>query len=150
MRWPLATSSLLIVTLLLAAAAWHFNWLPLHQPAFDPHFHGEVGEIGYYDLNTDHREHYSTFLSTRDNAVKIEFTSREDREFRAEITFIPQIASPVGYVYQYIPNVYKASQPHRLLQSNFSFMAHNGVTVNSLTFEGHRVVITPSGLIIRQ
>ncbi|MDZ7277348.1 hypothetical protein N4G40_03495 [Pantoea eucrina] len=150
MKWPLVTTSLLIVSLVVLALVWHAHWRPLHELAFDPDFHGEAGEIGYYDLSTQHREHYFTFISTHDNAVKIDFSSPEDRDFKAEMLLIPQVASPLGYVYQYIPTLYKASQPHPLLQSNFSFMALNGVTVKSLDFEGHRIVVTPSGLIIRQ
>jgi len=37
-----------------------------------------------------------------------------------------------------------------LVKSIFNFNAHNGVTFNSVEFEGNRMLVMPSGLMINQ
>ncbi|NIE52849.1 hypothetical protein F3J41_12420 [Pantoea sp. Ap-870] len=151
MKWRLATLSLLVLTLLLLGVAALRGWLPTfsHQ-VFDDSFNGNGVELGYYDLENGHQELYYPFFAVQPDSVLMTLTSENDSQFMAKVRLTHQADTRAGQLYSYQPMMFHVSKGHPLVQSVFNFMAHNGVTFNSVTFEGNHMLVTPSGLIINQ
>lgn len=150
MKWRLATLSLLAVNVLLLAVAAQRGWLPRDHQVFSEGFTGSGVEVGYYNVAGKQQERYVPFFAVQPDGVLMSLASKEDSQFVANVMLVPQARTRIGYLYSYQPMVFQSSSAHPLVQSAFSFMAHNGVTLNRLDFEGNRVLIMPSGLIINQ
>jgi hypothetical protein len=151
MKWRLATLSLALLTLLLlVTAAWR-GWLPSfsHQ-VFDEDFTGSGLELGIYDAANGHQELYLPFYAVKSDSVFMTLTSKSDSQFIAKIMLKPQAETRIGMIYSYQPMVIHAIKDRPLVKSIFNFNAHNGVTFKGVEYEGNRMLIMPSGLIINQ
>jgi hypothetical protein len=151
MKWRLATLSLALLTLLLLTTAALRGWLPSfsHQ-VFEEDFIGNDLELGIYDVENGHQELYFPFFAVKSDSVLMTLTSEINSQFIAKILLTPQAETPVGMIYRYQPMVVHASKDQPLVKSIFNFNAHNGVTFDSVEFEGSRMLVMPSGLIINQ
>lgn len=151
MKWRLATLSLALLTLVLLIAAAISGWLPqMNKQVFDPKFDGRNVELAIFDLKSGQKEFYLPYFTVQPNRVMMTLTSELNSLFVAKVLLVPQAETRIGMVYSYQPIMVHALKDHPLVQGVFNFMAHNGVTYNSITFEGNHVLVTPSGLIINQ
>lgn len=152
MKWRLATLSLALLTLLLLITAAVRGWLPWSShPIFDEDFTGSGIEMGIYDVEDGQRELYVPFFAVKSDSVLMTLTSEiATRQFLAKILLTPQANTRNGVVYSYQPLMVHASKDKPLVKSIFNFNAHNGVTFNSVEFEGNRMLVMPSGLLINQ
>ncbi|MBY4838422.1 hypothetical protein K5Y32_18910 [Pantoea sp. DY-15] len=152
MKWRLATLSLASVTLLLLATASLRGWLPSfsHQ-VFDADFTGNDVEMGIYDVENGQQEFYLPFFAVKSESVMMTLSSKAaDSQFIARILLNPQAETRIGMIYSYQPLVVHSIKDKPLLRSIFNFNAHNGVSFNSVEFEGNRILVMPSGLLINQ
>ncbi|MBA0035840.1 hypothetical protein HS962_06300 [Pantoea sp. BIGb0393] len=151
MKWQLATLSLALLTVLLLVTAALRGWLPSfsHQ-IFDEDFDGSGLELGLYDAASGQRELYLPFFAVKSDSVMMTLTSKVESQFVAKIMLTPQAETRIGMIYSYQPMVLHAVNDRPLVKSIFNFNAHNGVTFNSIEFEGNRMLVMPSGLIINE
>ncbi len=151
MKWRLATFSLALITLLLLATAALRGWLPsFNHQVFEEDFTGNGVELGIYDLVSGQQERYVPFFAVQSKNVLMTLTSEENSQFIVKVLLEPQAETRIGELYSYQPVVFQAIKNQPLLLSAFNFMAHNSVTFDSVEFEGNRLLVTPSGLIINQ
>lgn len=150
MTWRLASLSLALLTLLLLVTAAFRGWLPLSNTVFDADFTGNGVEFGLYDLESGHQETYMPFFAVKSDSVLMTLTSPANSQFIAKVLLVPQTETRTGMLYSYKPIVVHAGRNQPLAQSVFNFLSHNGVTYDSVKFEGNRMLVTPSGLIINQ
>jgi len=90
------------------------------------------------------------FFAVKSDSVMMTLTSKVESQFVAKIMLTPQAETRIGMIYSYQPMVLHAVNDRPLVKSIFNFNAHNGVTFNSIEFEGNRMLVMPSGLIINE
>jgi hypothetical protein len=151
MNWRLATLSLASLTLILLAAAVINGWLPqINHHVFDEDFNGNDVELAIIDLKSGQKELYVPFYSVQPERVLMTLTSEQNSLFAAKVLLVPQAETRIGTLYSYQPIMIHDLKDHPLVQNVFNFMAHNGVTYNSIEFEGNHMLVMSSGLIINQ
>lgn len=150
MKWRLASLSLALITLLLLVTASLRGWLPFSHSVFDADFTGNGVEFGLYDLENRHQETYMPFFAVKSDSVLMTLTSPANSQFIAKVLLVPQTETRTGMLYSYKPIVVHAGKNQPLAQSVFNFLSHNGVTYDSVAFEGNHMLVTPSGLIVNQ
>lgn len=151
MKWRLATLSLASLTLVLLIIAVFNRWLPqFNQTVFDEKFDGSNVELAIVDLRSGQKEFYVPFYTVQPDKVMMTLTSEHNSLFVAKVLLVPQAETRIGTLYSYQPIMVHALKDHPLVQNLFNFMSHNGVTYDSVEFEGNRMLVMSSGLIINQ
>lgn len=150
MKWQTATLSLTLLSVVLALL--NLVDLPLlrHSKVFNAGYTGSETQLGFYDMLADRQERYQPHFEVAPGRVIVTFTSPGDAGFLMRIKLESRDATPGGMLYSYQPLDELSPGNHPIFNNVMNYMSHNGLILNSVTFEGERLLVTPSGQILTE
>lgn len=149
MKWPTASISLLIVTLLVPLGVAAIKYLPGEKGLYTEDFVKVNLQLGYYDLLARQREIYDTYFDARGSTVLMTLTSPNDNRFMAKISLEQQKQNSEGVMFKFHKIYYADDGQTRMIKNILGYAENNGVHFNTLRLGKERLIITPSGQMVR-
>ena len=149
MKWPTASISLLIVTLLVPLGVAVIKYLPGDKGLFTEDFVKVNLQLGYYDLLARQREIYDTRFDGKGNTVMMTLTSPNDNRFMAKISLEEKTQNAKGVMFTFHKIYYADDGQTRMIKNIFGYAENNGVHFDTLRLGKERLMITPSGQMVR-
>lgn len=149
MKWATVSISLLVITLLVPTGVMVIKQLPHDKGLFSQDLVKENLQLGYYDLLAPQREIYDTHFEGKGDTVLMTLTSPNDNRFMATISLErkSQSAGDISFTYRKI--YYADSGQSRMIKNILGYAEQNGVRFDFLRLGDERLLMTPSGQLIR-
>lgn len=149
MKWPTASISLLVVTLLVPVAVTVVKYLPTDSGLFTQDFIKANLQLGYYDLLARQREIYDTQYEGKGNTVLLTLTSPNDNRFMAKVSLEKQKQDTEGVMFTFHKIYYADDGQMRMIKNILGYAENNSVHFDTLRLGKERLMITPSGQMLR-
>ncbi|MBD8162785.1 hypothetical protein [Erwinia persicina] len=149
MKWPTASISLLVVTLLVPVAVAVAKYLPTGSGLFTQDFIKATLQLGYYDLLARQREIYDTQFDGKGNTVLLTLTSPNDNRFMAKVSLEKQSQNAEGVMFTFHKIYYSDDGQMRMIKNILGYAENNSVRFDTLRLGRERLMITPSGQMLR-
>lgn len=151
MKWQTASIGLMALTLTLTGATLIMDLLTPRLKAsglFSQNANNINLQLGYYDLLSKSSELYNPHFDISPNAILMKLFNPDDNRMQITLRMTLEKVTPQGMLYSYKFISMPGKDNDLLIANTLGYLQRQSIMLNSVSYPGGNVTITPSGLII--